>query len=94
MPVMKVNKKYQITIPASVRKELNISIGDLLEARVTKTKDGVVYKNVFGSYVHLHALGTPEWATGFVSLMRKEKGVRPASAPQVPPIRAGSRGTI
>ncbi|MEK7398926.1 MAG: AbrB/MazE/SpoVT family DNA-binding domain-containing protein [Candidatus Poribacteria bacterium] len=44
MPVMKVNKKYQITIPANVRKELNISAGDLLEAKVTRTKDGVVYK--------------------------------------------------
>jgi len=44
MPVMKVNKKYQITIPANVRKELNISAGDLLEAKVTKAKDGIVYK--------------------------------------------------
>ena len=44
MPVMKVNKKYQITIPANVRKELNISAGDLLEAKVTRTKDGIVYK--------------------------------------------------
>ena len=24
--------------------------------------DGIVYKNLFASYVHLHALGTPEWA--------------------------------
>ena len=44
MPVMRVNKKNQVTIPASVRKELNISAGDLLEAKATKTKDGVVYK--------------------------------------------------
>ena len=41
---MRVNKKNQVTIPASVRKELNISAGDLLEAKVTKTKDGIVYK--------------------------------------------------
>ena len=40
---------------------------------VSGNKDGVVYKNVFGSYVHLHALGTPEWARGFVSLMRRER---------------------
>ena len=39
-------------------------------------KDGIVHKNVFASYVHLHALGTPEWAKGFVSLMRKERGLR------------------
>ena len=44
MPVIRVNKKNQVTIPASVRKELNISAGDLLEAKVTKTKDGIVYK--------------------------------------------------
>jgi len=28
--------------------------------------DGVVYKNVLASYVHLHALGTPEWAPAMV----------------------------
>jgi len=36
-------------------------------------QDGIVYKNLFASYVHLHALGTPEWAHGFVSLADKEK---------------------
>ena len=37
--------------------------------------DGIVYKNLFASYVHLHALGTPEWAPAFVSLALKEKRV-------------------
>jgi cobyrinic acid a,c-diamide synthase len=40
---------------------------------ITDKKDGIVYKNLFASYVHLHALGTPEWAKGFVSLASKEK---------------------
>ncbi len=35
--------------------------------------DGIVYKNLFASYVHLHALGTPEWTQGFVSLASKER---------------------
>jgi cobyrinic acid a,c-diamide synthase len=35
--------------------------------------DGIIYKNLFASYVHLHALGTPEWANGFVSMASKEK---------------------
>jgi len=39
--------------------------------------DGIVYKNLFASYVHLHALGTPEWARGFVSLASKEKRSNP-----------------
>ena len=38
---------------------------------ITGKKDGIVYKNLFASYVHLHALGTPEWAEGFVSLVSK-----------------------
>jgi cobyrinic acid a,c-diamide synthase len=30
--------------------------------------DGIVYKNLFAAYTHLHALATPEWAEAFVSL--------------------------
>ena len=40
---------------------------------ITGQKDGIVYKNLFASYVHLHALGTPEWAEGFVALASKGK---------------------
>ena len=29
-------------------------------------RDGVCYKNVFASYTHLHALGTPSWAHSMV----------------------------
>ena len=34
--------------------------------------DGVLYKNIFAAYTHLHALGTPSWAEAFVSLAAKE----------------------
>jgi cobyrinic acid a,c-diamide synthase len=30
--------------------------------------DGIVHKNVFASYVHLHAWGVPSWASNFVEL--------------------------
>jgi cobyrinic acid a,c-diamide synthase len=36
-------------------------------------EDGILYKNLFASYIHLHALGTPEWAEGFVALVHKGK---------------------
>ena len=39
-------------------------------------RDGVLYKNVFAAYTHLHALGTPSWAGAFVSLAAKEGKVR------------------
>ena len=42
MPIVKVNKNFQVTIPASVRRELNISEGDFLEAMATE--DGILYK--------------------------------------------------
>ncbi len=30
--------------------------------------DGIVYRNVFAAYTHIHALGTPIWAEAFVAL--------------------------
>ena len=40
---------------------------------ITGREDGILYKNLFASYLHLHALGTPEWARGFVALACKER---------------------
>ncbi|MBF0473709.1 MAG: cobyrinic acid a,c-diamide synthase, partial [Nitrospirae bacterium] len=28
--------------------------------------DGAVYKNVLAAYTHVHVLGTPIWAEGFI----------------------------
>jgi cobyrinic acid a,c-diamide synthase len=43
--------------------------------------DGIIYKNVFAAYTHLHALGTPEWAEAFISLASRErKGKHSVSA--------------
>jgi len=36
-------------------------------------RDGVRYKNVLGTYTHLHALGTPSWAGALVGNARKYK---------------------
>jgi cobyrinic acid a,c-diamide synthase len=39
-------------------------------------KDGICYRNAMGTYTHLHAYGTPEWAEGLVmqaELYRKER---------------------
>jgi cobyrinic acid a,c-diamide synthase len=35
--------------------------------------DGVVYKNVFAAYTHLHALDAPLWAEAFVSLASSQR---------------------
>lgn len=35
-------------------------------------RDGILYKNMFAAYTHLHALGTPHWACAFISLASRE----------------------
>ena len=42
MPLIKVQRKFQITIPSSVRKIIPINEGDLIEA--TASKDGILLK--------------------------------------------------
>jgi cobyrinic acid a,c-diamide synthase len=42
--------------------------------------DGIVYKNVFAAYTHLHASGTPQWAEAFVSLAAHQRKRSPVSA--------------
>ncbi|XPV75928.1 MAG: cobyrinate a,c-diamide synthase [Desulfovibrio sp.] len=38
---------------------------------VSKGKDGLVYKNTFAGYNHIHALGAPEWAPAVISAALK-----------------------
>ncbi|MGB5287648.1 MAG: cobyrinate a,c-diamide synthase [Ignavibacteriaceae bacterium] len=39
-------------------------------------KDGLVYKNVFASYLHIHALASPEWVDGMIESARKFKELK------------------
>lgn len=48
----------------NLRRVLRIKRGKGIDG----TTDGIVYKNLFAAYTHLHALGTPGWAEAFVSL--------------------------
>lgn len=35
------------------------------------TRDGLQYKNVFASYIHIHALATPEWVDGMIKCAKQ-----------------------
>lgn len=37
------------------------------------SRDGLVYKNVFASYIHIHALASPEWAEGMIECAKNYK---------------------
>ncbi len=39
-----------------------------------KKRDGLVQANVWASYTHIHALGTPEWAHGIVNAAKSHAG--------------------
>jgi len=46
-------------------------------------RDGVVFKNVLATYIHIHALGTPEWAEAMIRnavIHRLNKKAGPASS--------------
>ncbi|UCC61003.1 MAG: hydrogenobyrinic acid a,c-diamide synthase (glutamine-hydrolyzing) [Dehalococcoidia bacterium] len=44
------------------------------------TADGIVHKNVFAAYTHLHAYGAPTWAEAFVALASRECKRQPSLA--------------
>ena len=48
----------------------------------SKGRDGVVINNVWASYTHLHAVATPEWASGLMAAARRHAGARPSPPPQ------------
>ena len=46
MPLVTVTNKYQVVIPATVRKQAGIQVGDLLEAKVERGKVTFTPKSV------------------------------------------------
>ena len=46
MPLVKVRDKYQVTLPATVRRNAGIAIGDLLEAQVKDARITLTPKRV------------------------------------------------
>jgi len=56
----------------SIKKEVKFAYRIRRGHGIDGQRDGVLYKNIFAAYTHLHALGTPSWAEAFVSLAAKE----------------------
>jgi len=48
--------------------------------------DGLLYKNVFASYAHIHALGSPDWAKNFVLAAEKFKQAMDSGLKECPRI--------
>ncbi len=54
----------RLSSPNNLKFAYRVQRGQGVDGKV----DGIVYKNVFAAYTHLHALGVPQWAEAFVSL--------------------------
>jgi len=46
VPIVKVKGKYQVTLPSSVREEVGVAVGDILEATVEKGKITLTPKSI------------------------------------------------
>ncbi len=55
-----------INLASDVKFGLNVKRGYGMDGQ----HDGIVYKNVFAAYNHIHALGCPEWAKGMIELAK------------------------
>lgn len=60
----------RLNFTGSVKFAYTIQRGYGIDGKV----DGIIYKNVFAAYTYLHALGVPQWANSFVSLMLRRRG--------------------
>jgi cobyrinic acid a,c-diamide synthase len=59
----------KIVGPVNNKSGYQVLRGQGLDGRV----DGIVYKNLLASYIHIHATGTPTWAKSLVSCAMSEK---------------------
>jgi cobyrinic acid a,c-diamide synthase len=65
----------RLTTTKGLHCALELTRGKGMDGKV----DGIVYKNVFASYTHIHASGAMNWAQSFVSVAsRKMKSGEPA----------------
>ncbi|MBW2560611.1 MAG: AbrB/MazE/SpoVT family DNA-binding domain-containing protein [Deltaproteobacteria bacterium] len=62
MPLVKVKQNYQITLPNSVRKDLNVSVGDYME--IDRQDGGFVLKPVKVVHPDQAYFYTKEWQKG------------------------------
>lgn len=64
MPLVKIKEKYQVTLPASVRKKAGVAVGDLLEAQVRGKTITLTPKMTIDRDI---GLGAPWWPEDFLA---------------------------
>ena len=63
------------TSPGTSRSDVKFALRMERGTGIEDGMDGLVYKNVFATYTHTHALGTPEWARGMIEAAKRFRGL-------------------
>ncbi len=77
--VLRGHEFHYTRIVPSADNDLELSFRVKRGTGALNQRDGVVYKNVLAGYMHLHALGTPQWAPALVgqgARYRRSKAVQ------------------
>ncbi|TSC57482.1 MAG: AbrB family transcriptional regulator [Parcubacteria group bacterium Greene0416_79] len=93
MSLVTIKNKYQIVIPAKVRRGVPLRVGDLLEASITDGKITLVPKTLldrelavsFTDFRHGRTSGSFNTAEALISYLKKEvKKIRASRAKRAP----------
>ena len=63
--------EFHYSAIVSDRSKLNSAFAVKRGTGCFEKRDGIVYKNVLASYIHLHVVGSPNWADGIVNRARQ-----------------------
>ena len=79
MPIVKVKGKYQVTLPSSIREQVGVAVGDILEAsvekgRITLTPKSIVDRDIakgLEDFKKSRSIGPFETADAAVKTLRR-----------------------
>ncbi|MEW6116760.1 MAG: cobyrinate a,c-diamide synthase [Nitrospirota bacterium] len=64
---------YSAVVSMEERKDIRTAFLMQRGAGIRDKRDGIFYKNVFATYTHLHALGSPAWSEGLIAAAKHFK---------------------
>ncbi|MBI5213517.1 MAG: hydrogenobyrinic acid a,c-diamide synthase (glutamine-hydrolyzing) [Nitrospirae bacterium] len=64
---------YSALVKAQEKADVYTAFGMKRGQGIKDKADGICYKNTLATYTHIHALGVPEWAAGFIKKAKEFK---------------------
>jgi len=58
---------YSAVVEFGAREDISLAFKMKRGCGIADKRDGICYKNVLGTYTHIHALGCPQWARGLIA---------------------------